>query len=181
MSTKIKLPKFIDLTTEQQETIKDKNPITVFGGVGTGKSVISIWRHIRNLEELNKKSYLITFTHSLTFYFRNAIKQQSLEASKYIINKDKFDFENCYFDEIIIDEAQDLDYATLMTIKQYAKDISYGADFNQQLYSGTIKSDEIENLFPLNRPYNLQENFRNSFYILNFIKSLFFVIFFTAS
>ena len=53
-------------------------------------------------------------------------------------------------------------------MKNYAKYISYGADFNQQLYDRRVREDEIKNLFPKNIEYSLQQNFRNSYYILNY-------------
>jgi hypothetical protein len=74
--------------------------------------------------------------------------------------------------EIIIDEAQDLKLETLKKIKTHADTISYGADFNQQLYEKTVNEKEIKNLFGKNIEYNLQQNFRNSYHILNFVKGI---------
>ena len=57
-------------------------------------------------------------------------------------------------------------------MKNHAKYISYGADFNQQLYEGRVKEAGIKNLFPKNVEYSLQQNFRNSYRILNFTKAV---------
>jgi len=59
------LPQIIQLTEDQQTALYDSNPIAVSGGAGTGKTVVSLWRHIQNIETLNKFSVLMTFTKTL--------------------------------------------------------------------------------------------------------------------
>jgi len=49
------------------------------------------------------------------------------------------------------------------------------------LYSNTINSDDIQLLFPNNEPYNLQQNFRNTYHILNFTKSVLYNFFINQS
>lgn len=177
------LPMITDLTEDQQMALDDTNSIAISGGAGTGKTVVSLWRHIQNMETLNRYSVLVTYTKTLGFYLsmsiraienQNKYQSQNIQppSSQVFILK-TFPFtENWKVYEIIIDEAQDLTFAKLQEIKNYGEIISYGADFNQKLYGGTVKEDEIQNLFSQNIHYNLQQNFRNSYYILNFVKGV---------
>jgi len=177
------LPLITDLTEDQQMALDEVNPIAISGGAGTGKTVVSLWRHIQNMETLNKYSVLVTYTKTLGHYLsmsiraiENQTKYQSENiqppSSQVFILK-TFPFtQNWKVYEIIIDEAQDLTFEHLQNMKNYAKHISYGADFNQQLYEGRVKENEIKNLFPSNVGYSLQQNFRNSYHILNFAKAI---------
>jgi len=177
------LPFIIDLTEDQQMALDEVNPIAISGGAGTGKTVVSLWRHIQNMETLNRYSVLITYTKTLGYYLSMSIKSIENQSkyqsnniqppsSQVFILKDFPFTQNWKVYEIIIDEAQDLTFSTLQEIKNYGEYISYGADFNQKLYSGTIKEDGIKNLFAQNIEYNLQQNFRNNYHILNFVKAI---------
>jgi superfamily I DNA/RNA helicase len=168
------LPLITDLTEDQQMALDEVNPIAISGGAGTGKTVVSLWRHIQNIDVLNKSSMITTYTKTLHSYLLNSAKSLSNEAWKYIWTSQVIYTHggNWKIDEILIDEAQDLTFEHLHNMKNYAKHISYGADFNQQLYDGRVKEDEIKNLFPKNIEYFLQQNFRNSYYILNFVKGI---------
>jgi len=166
------LPKIDDLTQDQEMALDETKSIAISGGAGTGKTVVSLWRHIYNIKELKKLSVLITYTKTLTHYL--SMNLSSIE-SKYrnVFNLKTLSLNNDWIaKEIIIDEAQDLTFDKLQEIKNYADIISYGADFNQKLYRGTVTKEQIEELFPDNVSYNLQQNFRNTFYILDFVKSV---------
>lgn len=177
------LPLITDLTEDQQMALDEINPIAISGGAGTGKTVVSLWRHIQNMETLNKYSVLVTYTKTLGHYLsmsirsiesQNKYKSENIQppSSQVFILK-TFPFtQNWKVYEIIIDETQDLTFEHLQNMKNYANYISYGADFNQKLYEGRIKEDEVKNLFPQNIEYNLQQNFRNSYFILNFTKAV---------
>jgi len=183
MAYYFRLPFIIDLTEDQQTALDEVNPIAISGGAGTGKTVVSLWRHIQNMEILNKYSVLVTYTKTLGYYLsmclraiENQTKYQSENiqppSSQVFILK-TFPFtQNWKVYEIIIDEAQDLTFNKLQEIENYAENISYGADFNQKLYTETVKENEIKKLFPKNIEYSLQENFRNSYHILNFVKAI---------
>ena len=168
------LPLITDLTEDQQMALEEKNPIAISGGAGTGKTVVSLWRHIQNIDVLNKSSMITTYTKTLHSYLLNSAKSLSNEAWKYVWTSQVIYTHggNWKIDEILIDEAQDLTFEHLQNMKNYAKHISYGADFNQQLYEGRVKENEIKNLFPNNIEYSLQQNFRNSYHILNFAKAI---------
>ena len=60
-----KLPTITDLTIGQQAALNEPNPIAISGGPGTGKSVVSLWRHIRNYGTGSKRSLLLTYTKTL--------------------------------------------------------------------------------------------------------------------
>jgi DNA helicase IV len=168
------LPKIDDLTEDQQMALDEVRPIRISGGAGTGKTVVSLWRHIQNIDDFNKSSMLTTYTKTLNSYLFNSALKESREAQKYIWTSFVIYTHAGQWkvDEIIIDEAQDLTFQHLQDMKKYANHISYGADFNQKLYLGTVTEDEIKRLFPDNVEYNLQQNFRNSYHILNFTKSV---------
>jgi len=177
------LPLITDLTEDQQMALDEVHPIAISGGAGTGKTVVSLWRHIQNMETLNKYSVLVTYTKTLGHYLSMSIRaienqtKYQLEStqppSSQVFILKTFPFtQNWKVYEIILDEAQDLTFSKLQEIQNYGEHISYGADFNQKLYTETVKEDEIKNLFPTNTEYNLQQNFRNSYHILNFVKAV---------
>lgn len=182
MAYYFRLPMITDLTEDQQMALDEINPIAISGGAGTGKTVVSLYRHIQLMEDLGKYSVLLTYTKTLRFYLEMTIRSienkqryentKILPPSQQVFNLKTFPKGQWSVYEIIIDEAQDLNYQTLISIRNYAKQVSYGADFNQQLYKGTVKEKEIQNLFSQNIRYNLQQNFRNTYSILNFAKSI---------
>jgi len=175
MAYYFRLPLVTDLTEDQQMALEEVNPIAISGGAGTGKTVVSLWRHIQNIDVLQKSSMITTYTKTLHYYILESAKLSSEEAWKYVWTSGVIytHYGNWKIDEIIIDEAQDLTLKHLEDMKKYAIDISYGADFGQQLYNKRVKENEIQNLFPQNIEYNLQMNFRNTYHILNFIKGVF--------
>lgn len=163
------LPLVTDLTIDQQMALDETKPIAISGGAGTGKTVVSLWRHIQNIESLGKRSVLVTFTKTLGHYLSRNLNIEH----KNVYSLKNFPFANNWkAEEIIIDEAQDLTLETLKKIQMHANHISYGADFNQQLYQGTVTQGEMKKLFHINIEYNLQQNFRNSYHILNFTKAI---------
>jgi len=170
------LPRIEDLTIEQQAVLYEEEPIALSGGAGTGKSVVSIFKHLNNYN-IGKSSILITYTKSLQKYLFQSIKQKNPEASKRVhsakgcmVPKNRQFCDGVY--EIIVDEAQDLEYRNLEILKSFAKNVSYGADFNQKLYTTDVTKEKIQNLFPNNEEHHLEENFRNTKEIINFTKAV---------
>jgi hypothetical protein len=180
------MPKITDLTIEQQAALYEESPIALSGGAGTGKSLVSLYRHINNIDVLNKTSMLCTYTKTLHYYLMKAANSLSRNAAKYVWTSSVVYTHrgNWMIDEIIIDEAQDLEFDHLREFQKYAKDISYGADFNQILYKfpyedGLLdkeikekRKQTFQNLFPYNEEYRLEENFRNTKEIIEFTRSL---------
>ena len=173
-----KFPNQTELTKEQQTILNEKNQVAIFGGAGTGKTIVSIHRHIKNWEK-NIKSFLITYKHTLTHYFEEVLPSQNLEASKNVDNIDNFlkrleKGEFSEIEELIIDEAQDVPIEIHKKLKEKFK-ISYGADDNQILYPyKSSRQSELLACYPENKIFPpITQNFRNSFNVLTFVNSVF--------
>ena len=65
------LPLITALTTAQQAALNETEQIALSGGPGTGKSVVSMWRHISNYRQGNR-SLLLTYTTTLKRFWRPA-------------------------------------------------------------------------------------------------------------
>ena len=175
------MPSFTDLTTDQRLAVNEKDAIALSGGPGTGKTVVSLWRHIRNYKLGMKKSLLLTYSKTLEHYLILTAKNENQAASNAIArtycwlnNCEDNRVKKSHFDEIIIDEAQDVEIKQYQVINNYSDIVSYGADEAQSLYYPRCSSmEELNNLFPDNEEYELSQNFRNSKEILLFIKSVF--------
>ena len=165
------LPQITQLTISQQAALNETNKIALSGGPGTGKSVVSLWRHISN-HKRGKNSLLLTYTTSLARYLSACCSAQSPNAANCVKRsyKDKGLINVGNWSEIIIDEAQDLSkdfYNSIPTI-------SYGADDSQILYPKTsITQRELKALYPDNIDYVLDKNFRSTRRIMEFAKKLF--------
>lgn len=168
------LPIITQLTTDQQAAVDETDPLALSGGPGTGKSVVCLWRHIRNHVTGSKNSLLLTYTKTLEHYLRQSAQAHSPSAAKSIdriywwISHNKTN----EYEEIIIDEGQDVKIEKFHIIKRYADEISYGADEEQSVYQGCTPK-ELQELFPDNEEYTLYRNFRNSKEILEFIRTVF--------
>ncbi|MDQ7046615.1 MAG: DUF2075 domain-containing protein [Sulfurovum sp.] len=170
MAYSFRLPLITNFTIDQQMALAEKKPIALAGGAGTGKTLVSLWRHQQNLTVLQKTSLLLTYTKPLAYYLEQNL---DISSEKHVYSLKNFpNTNNWQVDEIIIDEAQDLTHLKLQEISNYGSTVSYGADFNQQLYENRVKDNELQALFPNNVSYPLHENFRNTYRILNFVKSL---------
>ncbi|UZJ63729.1 hypothetical protein OKW96_14955 [Sphingobacterium sp. KU25419] len=171
------LPDIVQLTVPQQSVLNHPGSVSVYGGPGTGKSITSLWRHIRNYDTGSKESLLLTYTVSLVAYLSGASRPINEKAANNI-KKTQFWLKHettiYNYEEIIIDEAQDLPAEIYNEIKKYATEISYGADDQQSLYPGQATSEaELKGIFSDTKAFPLDENFRNSFEILNFVRATF--------
>lgn len=167
------LPAITQLTISQQAAVNETRPIALSGGPGTGKSVVSLWRHINNYKRENvKSSFLVTYTSTLEHYLIGCCKEQSLQASRNINRslKSQFKLKSQHYDEVIIDEAQDLQ---IDFYKGIISPVSYGADDSQIVYHPGSKQRELKGLFPQNVDWVLGKNFRNTRRILLFAKQAF--------
>lgn len=177
MAYYFELPTFTDLTNNQRLALEEGGAIALSGGPGTGKTVVSLWRHIRNYELYQINSLLLTYTKTLEFYLKQTARKQDVHASNNINRTFRWTHNNRnngqHFDEIIIDEAQDVELGKYEIIKRLSDIVSYGADDAQSLYSNCCSSNDLKQLFPNNEEYELAQNFRNSKEILLFTKSVF--------
>lgn len=184
-----KLPAITELTIAQQAALNEPNAIAISGGPGTGKSVVSLWRHIRNYGTGSKKSLLLTYTKTLEAYLSSSAKSESEKApsdieKKRILESSK-NVDRTYnwlhnhkkhYAEIIVDEAQDVKLSNYTELNDYADAVSYGADTEQSVFLTNDELKELESglksLFK-NENHFLDENFRNSTEIIRFVKALF--------
>lgn len=180
------LPLITQLTIDQQRAVDETGPLALSGGPGTGKSVVCLWRHIRNHSTGNSKSLLLTYTKTLEHYLRASAGTQDYDAGQNIGRTNCWLF-NCrdnhvevkHFDEIIIDEGQDIEKSTFQRYFNYTRNLSYGADDRQSMYLSKEKLKELfdwfdsDNRFNNNEEIPLNRNFRNSKEILQFTRSVF--------
>ena len=167
-----RLPNIDDLTLSQQAALNETEQIALSGGPGTGKSVVSLYRHLANHGN-GSRSLLITYTTTLARYLSECCRLRNPEASRNVrsayAGRPKRR-EN--FSEIIIDEAQDLDAEYFDQISGFS--ISYGADDAQILYpEHSSTKEELEERFENNVEYVLDRNFRSTLAIMTFARVAF--------
>jgi superfamily I DNA/RNA helicase len=169
------LPLQNQLTMTQQAALDETDTIALKGGPGTGKSVVCLWRHIINYETGSTNSLLLTYTKTLECYLKQSAGKQNAEAGTNVNRTQNWIYRhaNNKYDEIIVDEAQDVDSEKYMELKKYCNQISFGADDDQGLYDNGCTYSELKSFFPDTEEYFLDQNFRNSKEILNFIRSVF--------
>lgn len=181
------LPNLQQLSDTQREAIDDENAIALSGGPGTGKSVVSLYRHITNHTKANKtESQLLTYTTSLALYLKACCKTESELSSMHVDSSKHWKFHLASKkDEIIHDEAQDLPIEFNEWLKKFSSKISYGADNQQLITAWARKADgsynlekcspeeELRKIFASNSLHRLDTNYRNSRKILHFAKQIF--------
>ncbi len=172
------MPALTELTVAQQAALNDPNPVSVFGGPGTGKSVVAMYRHIRNYDLGTKRSLLLTYTKTLEAYFTASARTRNEKAGNAIDRTKNWVTHNkSQYDEIIIDEAQDVDLVWYTTIRHYTNSFCYGADEDQSIYLTRAALSQVltglKSWFPNNKEYMFDENFRNTLEITRFVRALF--------
>lgn len=166
-----RLPAITQLTIPQQSALGEPKQIALSGGPGTGKSVVSLWRHISNYQK-NKQSLLLTYTTTLKQYLKACCRIENKAAAVNVgtlyRNKPVSNWA-----EIIIDEAQDMSNDYYYGIRNFGP-ISYGADDSQILYLEhcSLQAD-LCNIFPNNKNCILDKNFRNTQRIMLFARQVF--------
>lgn len=175
MGYNFQLPVITDLTPDQQTVLNHPNAVAVSGGPGTGKSVIGLWRHIRNYDTGNARSLLLTYTVSLERFLTETCNTQNSEAATNVNRTYRWTSGRgqTYYDEIIVDEAQDVDSSKYDIIRRFSQVVSYTTDDNQILYPNqSTTTAQLREIFG-NREFILQTNFRNTREITRFVRSLF--------
>jgi len=166
------LPPEGDLTIDQRSALNEPNPIALSGGPGTGKSVVSLYRHL-NLNKTGTSCQLLTYTTTLATYLKSCASNINNVAGNNIKSSYRWMQNPSKFDEIIVDEAQDMPEDYHESLKRYSKRISYGADDAQILYpEKSTKQNRLHQLFD-NRGYRLGRNFRSTKKIMLFAKQAF--------
>lgn len=174
-----RLPEVHNLTPDQQQAVDETDCICMSGGPGTGKTVVNLWRHIRNYDLGATRSLLLTYTKTLEHYLRASAMPINEEAANNISRTKLWTYGNNrnHYDEIIIDEAQDVTIDRYEIINNHAEKVSYSADINQAVFLSQEQVNnllnQLKDLFPDNEEFELTKNFRNSREILLFTKSIF--------
>lgn len=166
------LPPITELTITQQAALNEPEQIALSGGPGTGKSVVSLWRHISNYER-GHTSLLLTYTTTLRRYLEACCKGNNDAAAQRVGTsyRNKYTTQTRRFSEVIIDEAQDLEPDYFSNICSL---VSYGADDSQILYPNhSTKQKQLAEIFPNNVSCVLDKNFRNTKEIMLFAKQAF--------
>lgn len=173
-----KLPALNELTPAQQAALNDPGSISVFGGPGTGKSVVALYRHIRNYDLGTSRSLLLTYTKTLEAYLSATAKTRNQQAGDAVDRTLNWVTHNkSIYDEIIVDEAQDVELHRYNIIRHYTKSFCYGADEDQSIYLSPTELKTVMNALKLwfanNKEYTFDENFRNTKEITQFVRALF--------
>ncbi len=173
-----RFPRLTEMTVAQQAALDDIGEIALSGGPGTGKSVVSAWRHINNYAR-GRKSLLLTYTHSLMRYLTSCCEgvdnaQVAKQAGNNVATSNLGKPTGAKYDEVIVDEAQDLQPDYFKSLIDHGYKVSYGADDSQILYKDHCSTTvELSALFPDNTPHVLDRNFRCTQNIILFAQSAF--------
>jgi superfamily I DNA/RNA helicase len=177
------LPPINDLNTKQQNAIHFPLTIALKGGPGTGKSVVTLYRHIRNID-MKKYGHLVTYHIPLCRYLQIAAvthKKTRQENSPFLNNitttgsilKQLEGISNNY--EIIFDEAQDLDKSKYEPFKKFK--VSYAIDSEQStnIHKDFLKKLEanLKSWFSINKEIVLDKNYRNTKQVIDLVRSIF--------
>jgi len=176
MAYYFRLPIITALTIQQQAVLNEPGAVAVSGGPGTGKSVVSLWRHIRNHDTGRRRSLLLTYTKSLEYYLTATARAENENAGN-CVNRTYWwtcHNPNTGYAEIIVDEAQDVEEEKYLLIQNLTQMVSYSADDNQMLFPSRHTSQaRLREIFGRNHEFNLEENYRNTFEITQLVRSLF--------
>ena len=117
------LPALNELTLNQRSALNEQSAIALQGGPGTGKSVVSLYRHITNHQN-HRSSLLLTYTTTLKLYLAACCRGQSVQAAGSVGTTYKKTYPwgdggAPHYGEIIIDEAHRTGAASYQNIMQY--------------------------------------------------------------
>jgi len=190
------LPVETDLTRIQRRAIDSREPIFLSGVPGTGKTVVSIKR-LQNAAGLNKKGIIFTYGKLLKKtieeklennpdmpvknihdwmwwdvqprngkqYLEVMTESNNIDSTVQMIKEKKL-----IFDEILVDEGQDLSINTYKILKELTSSLSISADNAQQINNReeATNEEEILSIFPHIIRFELDEVFRSPYEIYKF-------------
>lgn len=168
------LPAFTQLTIPQQAALDEPGQIALSGGPGTGKSIVSVWRHVRNHSE-GRNSLLLTYTHSLKMFLRRCCTMAGVKTAARHVEQSQSGVQSSGgYDEVIIDEAQDLSPDFHESLKSQGQAVSFSADDSQILYKDHCTTyATLRSIFPDNTECVLDRNFRCTQNIMLFARKAF--------
>ena len=184
-----------NLTRVQQKAVDSREAIFLSGVPGTGKTVVSIKR-LQNSSSSKKKSIIFTYgkllkktieeklnnditmpvdnIHNWMWSVQDNGNKKYLnvlttnENLEYTVNMLKS--KNKIYDEILVDEGQDLSINTYKILKELTPNLSISADNAQQINNKEEASteEEILKVFPNLQKFELDEIFRSAYELYRF-------------
>ena len=183
------LPQFTDLTRVQKRAVDETESIFLSGVPGTGKTVVSIYRLKNSANgilftygKLLKKTIQekIDDGRSPVDNIHNWLWEKQGEDRQYLevmVNDAHRDdtvkmlhLQGTKYDEILVDEGQDLSINTYKMLSQLTDKLSISADNAQQINNKEEATDEeeIQQFFPNLRRFELDEIFRSAYELYKF-------------
>ncbi len=180
------LPTLNKLTSIQKRAIDSKKPIFLTGVPGTGKTVVSIFRLLNS-----ENGILFTYGKLL----RKTIEEKVGDISKQVVNIHRWNYnltkvyldenfsdenidntiellksKSISYDEILVDEGQDLLPNSYKLFKEISQSVSVSADEAQKVNNPEEASNEVDILekLPDLRKIELDAIFRSSYELYNF-------------
>jgi len=182
---KFKLPK--KLTRKQERAIDSMKPIFLTGVPGAGKTVVATMR-LKNTEDgilftygkllskaiegqVNDPSKRVVNIHKWLFGITKEYLEVSLSDEELQDTIKHFKLNKIRFEEIIVDEGQDMLPNCYKLFRELTQHLSVGADNAQRLNHKEFSTEEdIVSIMDNPLRIELDENFRNSFAIFNFAR-----------
>lgn len=189
------LPTEGNLTRIQRRAIDSSEPIFLSGVPGTGKTVVSIKR-LQNTSEKGKKGIIFTYGKLLRKTIEEKLENNPKMPVDNIHNwmwqsqgdgqKRYFDImtidenidttvellksQGVAYDEILVDEGQDLSINTYKIFKELTPSLSISADNAQQINNNeeATNEEEILELFEGLQKFELDDIFRSAYEIYSF-------------
>ena len=179
----------ISLTRVQKQAVDETKPIFLSGVPGTGKTVVSIYR-LKNSgngilftygkllsktiqEKIHDKRSPVDNIHNW-LWEKQGKGRQYLEVMVNDVHRDDtvrmLRSQNVNFDEILVDEGQDLSINTYKMLSQLTDKLSISADNAQQINNKeeATNEEEIQHFFPNLRRFELDEIFRSAYELYKF-------------
>lgn len=189
------LPTDANLTRIQRRAIDSREPIFLSGVPGTGKTVVSIKRLLNSASE-GKKGIIFTYGKLLRKTIEEKLgnnpkmpvdnihnwmwKSQGDGKRKYldVMTKDEninstielLKSKGKIYDEILVDEGQDLSINTYKIFKEITSSLSISADNAQQINNReeATNEEELLEVFPHLERFELDDIFRSAYEIYRF-------------
>lgn len=172
-----RLPPYNKLTPRQQVAVDCADSVKILGGPGTGKSVVTLWRHILQTD-LKKNTVLLTYSVPLRKFLEiSAVGQKGAQsvAARNILTTKYFLEADLNFSELILDETQDLSLVEYNGITNLKMSYAIDPDQSTNLPKGVLEElvTGLNIKYPNNTEFLLDKNYRNTKEILSFVKALF--------
>ena len=189
------LPMEGDLTRIQRRAIDSPEPIFLSGVPGTGKTVVSIKR-LHNTSSKDKKGIIFTYgkllrktieekldnnpkmpvdnIHNWMWNIQGDIQKRLFDVMTIDENIDStvqfLKSKGISYDEILVDEGQDLSINTYKILRELTPNLSISADDAQQINNReeATNEEEILELFSNLRKFELDDIFRSAYEIYSF-------------